>query len=65
MHCREVCGIFADIGLEQLEGGEQELLDLLEALLADQLDQAAVDLPQGLLMDQIQPFRIHDLEKKQ
>ncbi|EKD38934.1 MAG: hypothetical protein ACD_75C00557G0003 [uncultured bacterium] len=56
---------FPDIGLQQLESGQQKLLDLLEALLPDQLHQTAIDLPQGFLMNEIQPVRIHNLEQEQ
>ncbi len=58
-------GIAPDIAFEQSQGGEEKAFDLLEGLAADQLDQAAVDLPQGLLMDQAQPLGIHDPEEEE
>ena len=57
--------IFANIGLEQLKGGDKKLLNLLKALLADQLDKGPVDLAQGLFMDQVQAGCIHNLEEKE
>ena len=57
--------VAADVGLEQVEGGVEEQLDLLEALLADELHQRTVDLAQGLLVDERQPPGLHDAEQEE
>ena len=38
-------GIFPDIDLQQLEGGQEEAFYLLETLAADKIHQAAIYLP--------------------
>ena len=57
-------GIFAYIGLEELEGGDEKLFNLFIALLPDELNQGTVDFTQGFLMDEVQPCGIHDAEEE-
>jgi len=58
-------GEFPDIRLQQFKRGQQKFLNLLETLLPDQLNEAAIYFPQGFLMDQVQPVGVHYFKQKQ
>jgi len=54
-----------DVDLEQTKGGQQEFFDFFKTLLPDQDDQASIDFPKRLLVDQVEPLRVHDFEHEQ
>ena len=58
-------GVLAHVRLEQLESGQQKFLYFFKALPPHQDNQAGVDFPQRLLVDEMKPFGVHDLEHEE
>ena len=52
-----------DVRFEEREGLDEDLSHPLRGFFPDQRDQGVVDLPQGLLVDVLQPLDLHDLEE--